>query len=157
MIGWKRGVAIAERRTLQPIHIICRKKPTIMSLWKWDGPKRVDVFHEADSHIHCLCELCSLERRNTGNSFGRSGGRQFFCDISFDKTQPQHRLAWDSKSSNKKFLIRFFQACDLKTQQRHIFHERMNITKKEPGCLLKNCSIFSKVLIESAKIYRFLN
>ena len=37
-----------------------------------------------------------------------------------------------TKGSNKKsFAIKLFQLCDLKTRQRYIFHEEVNISKRE--------------------------
>ena len=57
-----------------------------------------------------------------------------------------------SRGSNKKsFAIRLFQFCDLKTQQRYILQEEVNISKKELTCLVDNLRDFLKIFDQASK------
>ena len=57
-----------------------------------------------------------------------------------------------SRGSNKKsFAVKLFQFCDLKTQQRYILQEEMNISKKELTCLVDNLRDFLKTFDQAGK------
>ena len=83
----------------------------------------------------------------------------FYLNI-LDISQSQHRIVRVSRGSNKKTVaIRLFQFCDLKTQQRYILQEEVNISKEMSlvwSTIFSNCrAIFSKLLIKQASAYRF--
>ena len=53
----------------------------------------------------------------------------YFYHNNFDISPSPHRIVRVSRGSNKKsFVIKLFQFCDLKTQQRHILQEKVNIS-----------------------------
>ena len=57
-----------------------------------------------------------------------------------------------SRGSNKKsFAIKLFQFCDLKTQQRYILQEEVNISKRELTCLVDNLRDFLKTFDQASK------
>ena len=67
----------------------------------------------------------------------------YFYHNIFDISQSQHRIVRVSRGSNKKSIaIKLFQFCDLKTQQRYILQEEMNIFKRELTCLVDNLCDF---------------
>ena len=70
----------------------------------------------------------------------------YFYHKIFDISQSQHRIVRVSRDSSKKsFAVKLFQFCDLKTQQRYILQEEVNISKRELTCLvdsLRNCLKF---------------
>ena len=70
----------------------------------------------------------------------------------FDISQSQHRIVRVSTGSNKKsFAVKFFRFCDLKTQQRYILQEEMNISKRELTCLVDNQRDFLKTFDHASK------
>ena len=76
----------------------------------------------------------------------------YFYHNIFDISQSQHRVVRVSRGSNKKsFAIKFFQFCDLKTQQRYILQEEMNISKRELTYLVDNLSDFLKTFDHASK------
>ena len=57
-----------------------------------------------------------------------------------------------SRGSNKKsFAISLFQICDLKTQQRYILQEEVNISEKGLTCLVDNLRDFLKTFDQASK------
>ena len=57
-----------------------------------------------------------------------------------------------SRGSNKKsFAIKLFQFCDLKTQQRYILQEEVNISKRELTCLVNNLRDCLKTFDQASK------
>ena len=57
-----------------------------------------------------------------------------------------------SRGSNKKpYAIKLFQFCDLKTQQRFILQEEVNISKRELTCLVDNLRKFLKIFDQASK------
>ena len=57
-----------------------------------------------------------------------------------------------SRGSNKKsFAIKFFQFCDLKTQQRYILQEEVDISERELTCLVDSLRDFLKTFDQSRK------
>ena len=76
----------------------------------------------------------------------------YFYHNIFDISQSQHRIVRVSRGSNKKsFAIKLFQFCDLKTQQRYILQEEVNISKKELTCLVDNLRDFLKTFDQASK------
>ena len=57
-----------------------------------------------------------------------------------------------SRGSNKKsFAIKLFQFCDLKTQQRYILQEEVNVSKRELTCLVDSLRYFLKTFDHASK------
>ena len=76
----------------------------------------------------------------------------FFSHNIFDISQSQHRIMRASRGSNKKlFAIKLFQFCDLKTQQRYILQEEVNISKRELTCLVDSLRDFLKTFAQASK------
>ena len=75
----------------------------------------------------------------------------FYHNI-FDISQSQHRIVRVSRGSNiKSFAIKLFQFCDLKTQQRYILQEELNISKRELTCLVDNLRDFLKTFDQASQ------
>ena len=75
----------------------------------------------------------------------------FYCNI-FDISQSQHRIVRVSRGSNKKsFAIKSFQFCYLKTQQRYILQEEVNISKRKLTCLIDNMRDFLKTFDQASR------
>ena len=76
----------------------------------------------------------------------------FFYHNIFDISQSQHRIVRVNRGSNKNsFAIKLVQFCDLKTQQRYILQEELNISKRELTCLVDNLRDFSKTFDQASK------
>ena len=76
----------------------------------------------------------------------------YFYHNIFDNSQSQHRKVRVSRGSNKKtFAIKLFQFCDLKTQQRYILREEVNISKRELTCLVDNLRDILKTFDQASK------
>ena len=75
----------------------------------------------------------------------------FYYNI-LDISQSQHRIVRVSRGSKKKsFAMKLFQFCDLKTQQRYILQEEVNISKRELTCLVDNLRDFLKTCDQASK------
>ena len=69
----------------------------------------------------------------------------YFYHNIFDIPQSQHRIVQVTRGSNKKsFAVKLFQFCDLKTQQRYILQEEVNISKGGLTCLVDSVRDFLK-------------
>ena len=80
----------------------------------------------------------------------------FLYHNSLDNSQYQQRIARVSKRSNKKSLeIKWFEFCDLKTQQRFIFQEEVIFSEKNSVLGSTVRAIFSKLFIKQEYEYRF--
>ena len=56
-----------------------------------------------------------------------------------------------SRGSNKKsFSIKLFHFCDIKTQQRYLLQEKVNISKRELTCLVDNLRDFLKTFDQAS-------
>ena len=56
-----------------------------------------------------------------------------------------------SRGSNKKsFAIKLFQFCDLKTRQRYILQEEVNVSKRQLTCLFDNLRDFLKTFDQAS-------
>ena len=65
----------------------------------------------------------------------------------FDIFQSQQRR----DSNRKSFAIKLLQFCDLKTQQRYIFEEGVNVSKRELTSLAENLRHFIKIFNHASK------
>ena len=76
----------------------------------------------------------------------------FFHHNILNICQSQLRIVRVSRGSNKKaFAIKFFQFCDLKTQQRYILQEEMNVSKREFTRVVDNLRDFLKSFDQASK------
>ena len=64
---------------------------------------------------------------------------------------PASKSASYRGSNKKSFAIKLFQFCDLKTQQRYIFQEVLNICEGELTCLVNKLSGFVKTFDQASK------
>ena len=89
--------------------------------------------------IPSLCKLCSFYEEIPEEFLDETDVHIYFYHNTFDISQSQHRIVRVSGGSNKQsFAIKLFQCCDLKTQQRYILQEEVNISKTELTCLVDN-------------------
>ena len=94
-----------------------------------------------------LCKLYSFYGETPEEFLDETDVDSYFHHNIFNNSQSQHRIKRVSRSSNKKsFAIKLFQFCDLKTQQRYILQEEVNISKRELTCLVNNLRDFLKTL-----------
>ena len=78
--------------------------------------------------------------------------QSYFYHNIFDISQSQHRIVRVSRGSNKKsFALKLFQFSDLKTQQRYILQEEVNISKRELTWLVANLRDFLKTFDQASK------
>ena len=95
--------------------------------------------------IPSLCKLYSFHEETPEESLDDTDVESYFYHNIFDISQSQHRIVRVSRGSNKKsFAIKLFQFCDLKTKQRYILQEEVNISKRELPCLVDNVRDFLK-------------
>ena len=91
-------------------------------------------------------------RRNTRGFLDETDVISYFYHNIFNISQSQHRIVRVSRGSNKKsFAIKLFQFCKLKTQQRCILQEEVNISKRERTCLVENLRDFLKTFDQASK------
>ena len=101
--------------------------------------------------IPSLCKLYSFYEEVPEEFLEETDVDSSFYHNFFDNSQSQHRTVRVNGSSNKKSAIKLFQFCDLKTQQRYILQEEMNISKRELTCLVDNLSDFLKTFDQASK------
>ena len=102
--------------------------------------------------IPSLCKLYSVYEEIPEEFLDETDVDSYFYHNIFDISQSQHRKVRVSRGSNKKsFAIKFFQFCDLKTQQRYILQEEVNISKRELTCLVDNLRDFLKTFDQASK------
>ena len=102
--------------------------------------------------IPSLCKLFSFYKEIPEEFVDETEVDSYFYYIIFEISQSQHRIVQVSRGSNKKsFAIKFFQFCDLKTQQRYILQEEVNISKGELACLVDNLRDFLKTFDQASK------
>ena len=93
--------------------------------------------------IPSLCKLYSFHEEIPEEFLDETDVDIYFYHNIFDICQSQHRIVRVSRSSNEKpFAIRLFQFCDLKTQERYILQEEVNISIRELTCLVDNLRDF---------------
>ena len=104
------------------------------------------------TQIPSLCKLYSFSEEKPEYLLDESDVDRYFYHNVFDISQSQHRIVRVSRGSNiKSFAIKFFQFCDLKTQQRYILQEEMNISKKELSCLVNHLLVFLKTFDQASR------
>ena len=102
--------------------------------------------------IPSLCKLYSFYEEISEEFLDETDVDSYFYHNIFDISQSQHRIVRVSRSSNKKaFAFKLFQFCDLKTQQRYIIQEEVNISKRELNCLVDNLRDFLKTFDQASK------
>ena len=102
--------------------------------------------------IPSLCELYSFDEEIPEESLDETDVDSKFYHSVFDISQSQHRIVRVSRGSNKKSIaIKLFQFCDLKTQQRCILQEEVNISKRELTCLVDNLRDFLKTFDQASR------
>ena len=78
------------------------------------------------------CKFYSIYEKIPEEFLEETDVDSFFYHNIFDISQSQHRIVRVTRGSNKKsFAIKMFQFCDLKTQQRSILQEEVNISKRD--------------------------
>ena len=99
-----------------------------------------------------LCKVYSIYEETPEEFLDETDVDSYFYHNIFDISQSQHRIVRVSRGSNKKsFAIKLFQFCDLKTQQRYILQEEVNISKRELTCLVDNLRHFLKTFDQASK------
>ena len=102
--------------------------------------------------IPSLCKLYSFYEEIPEELLDETDVDSYFYHNIFDISQSQHRIVRVSRGSNKKsFAIKLFQFCDLKTQQRYILQEEVNISKRELTCLVDILRDFLKTFDKASK------
>ena len=82
--------------------------------------------------VPSLCKLYSIYEEIPEEFLDKTDVDSYFFHNIFDISQSQHRVARVTRGSNKKsFAIKLFQFCDLKTQERNILQEEVNISRRE--------------------------
>ena len=102
--------------------------------------------------IPSLCNLYSFYEEITEEFLDETDVDNYFYHITFDLAQSQHRIVRVRRGSNKRsFAIKLFQFCYLKTQQRYILQEEVNISKRELTSLVDSLRDFLKTLEHAIK------
>ena len=102
--------------------------------------------------IPTLCKLYSFYEEKPEEFLDETDVDSYFYHNNFDISQSQHRIVRVSRGSNKKsFAIKLFQFYDLKTSQRYIHQEEVNISKRELTCLVDNLRDFLKTFDQASK------
>ena len=102
--------------------------------------------------IPSFCKLYSFYEEIPEEFLYETDVDSYFYHNIFDISQSQHWIVRVSRGSDKKsFAIKLFQFCDLKTQQRYILLEEVNISKRELTCLVDNLRDFLKTFDQASK------
>ena len=102
--------------------------------------------------IPSLCKLYSFCEEKPEEFLDETDVNSYFYHNIFDNSQSHHRIVRVSRGSNKKsFAKKLLQFCDLKTQQRYILQEEVNISKKNSIVWWTICAIFSKFFDQASK------
>ena len=95
--------------------------------------------------IPSLCKLYSFYEELPEEFLDKTDVYSYFHHNILDIYQSQHRIVRVSRDSNKKsFAIKLFHFWDIKTQQRYILQEELNISKRGLTCLVDNLRDFLK-------------
>ena len=101
--------------------------------------------------VPSLCKLYSFYEEIPEEFLDETDVDSYLYHNIFDISQSQHRIVRVSRGSNKKsFAFKLFQFCDLKTQQRYILQEEVNISKRELTCLVDNLRDFLKTFDQAS-------
>ena len=99
-----------------------------------------------------LCKLNSFFEEKLEEFFDETDVDSYFYHNFFDISQSQHRIVRVSRGSNKKlFAIKLLQFCDIKTQQRYILQEEVNISKRKLTCLVDSLRDFLETFDQASK------
>ena len=99
-----------------------------------------------------LCKLYSFYEEIPGEFFDETDVDSYFYHNIFDISHSQHRIVRVSRGSNKKsFAIKLFSFCDLKTHERYIFQQEVNISKRELTRLVDSLRDFLKTFDHASK------
>ena len=99
-----------------------------------------------------LCKLYSFYQEIREEFLDKTDVDSYFYQNIFDISQSQHSIVRVRRGSNKKtFAIKLIQFCDLKTQQRYILQEEVNISKRELTYLVHSLRNFLKTLDQASK------
>ena len=102
--------------------------------------------------IPSLCKLFSFYEEIPQEFLDETDVDSYFYHNIFDISQSQHRIVRVSRGSNKKsFAIKLFRFCNLRTQQRYVLQEDLNISKRELICLVDNLHDFLKTFDQASK------
>ena len=102
-----------------------------------------------------LCKLYSFYEEIPEESLDETDVDSYFYHNISAISQSQQRILRDSRGSNKQsFAIKLFQFCDLKTQQRYILQEEVNMPKRELTCLADSLRDFLKTFDQPSKCIR---
>ena len=102
--------------------------------------------------IPSLCKLYSFYEGIPEEFLDETDVDSHFYHNVFHISQSQHRIVRVSRGSNKKSsAIKLFQFCHLRTQQRYILQEEVNISKRELTCLVDNLRDFLKTFDQASK------
>ena len=102
--------------------------------------------------IPSLCKLYSFYEEIPEEFLEETDADSYFKDNILDNSLSQHQIVRVSRGSNKKlFAIKLFQFCDIKTQQRYILQEEVNISKRELVSLVDSLRDFLKTFDHSSK------
>ena len=102
--------------------------------------------------IPSLCKLYSFCEERPEEFLDETDVDSYFYHNISDISQSQHRIVRVSRAFNRKsFAIKFFQVCNLKTQQRYILQEEVNISKRELIFLVDNLGDSLKTFDHASK------
>ena len=102
--------------------------------------------------IASLCKIYSFFEEIPEELLDETDVDIYFYHNIFDISQSQRRIVRVSKGSNKKSVeIKSFQFCDLKTHQRYILQEEVNISERELTCLVDSLRDFLKTFGQANK------
>ena len=105
-----------------------------------------------EKQIPSLCKLYSFYKELPEEFLDETDEDSYFYNHIFDISQSQHRIVRVSRGSKKQsFASNLIQCCDLKTQQRYILQEEVNISKRELTCLVDNLRDFLKIFDQASK------
>ena len=102
--------------------------------------------------VPSLCKLYPFYEEVPEEFLDETAVDSYFYHNIFDIYQSQYRIVRVSRgSNNKSFAIKLFQFCDLKTQERYILQEVVNISETELTCLVDNLRDFLKTFDQASK------
>ena len=99
-----------------------------------------------------LCKLYSIYEEIPEEFLDETDVDSCFYHNLFDPSQSQHRIVRVCRGVNKQSLtIKLFQFCDLKTKQRFILEEEVNISKRTVTSLVDGRRDFLKTFDNASK------
>ena len=102
--------------------------------------------------IPSLCKLFPFYEGIPEEFLDKTDVNSFFYHNIFNMSQSPHRIARVSRGCNEKsFAIKLIRFCDLKTQQRYILQQDVNISKRELTSLVDSLRDSLKVFDHTSK------